>query len=185
MTSHNFLKIILTPMTKIIGPEKASKESVKRWIERGWIRKEFEEEYEHIDRVFPRDYEGYPYITKEQFAAPIRRVCKKRGIDSREIIEKFDIVDEDNFPVNYIRIPEYPLVASRAILDIDSGKPETLETYEYIDSTFKIPILIETTMNPLEFSAILAEAGKRYGLFGKTKKGYGLFVIEVLADESS
>lgn len=178
-SSFHFLEVHLIPVTKIIGPELASKEVVKRWIEKGWIREEFKEEYEHIDRVFPRDYKGRPYITKEQFSAPLRRLCKDKGISSTELISSFDIVDENKFEVNYIPIPEYPLVQSRAILSIEKNEPKSLETYEYIDSTFRIPIVIKTSWKAAEFAALLAEAGMKYGLFGKTKKGYGRFIIEV------
>jgi len=178
MSSFNFLEITIIPMTKIIGPELASKEAIQRWIKRGWIREEFKEEYKHIDKVFPRDYKGRPYITKEQLCAPIRRVCRDNGLDSKQILD-FDIVDKNDLTeINYMVIPEYPLVQSRAILNIERNVPESLETFEYIDSTFRSTMLIRTRVDPKKVAAVIAEAGKKYGLFGKTKKGYGKFAIE-------
>jgi len=158
-------KVTLIPETMILGPMIVSKTQKERWIERGWVRDK--EEFIHVDKVFPRNSEGKCYILKEWLLAPLRRIVRDQNLN-KEILN-FDLL-EDNIAVNYAIIPELPLLGTRCIND----KYKTLETFEYIDSTFTIPLTIKGKKETIDALKI---AGMKYGLFSRTKKGYGKFKI--------
>jgi hypothetical protein len=170
------LQITIKPETWIIAPI-ATKEQLSRWHKLGWI----DDEGLHLDKAFPRNSEGKPFLLKLWIRAPLIRACEKlakRGeIDlekCREVVNNMEIVDENGREMNYIVINEKPLRYRKII-----GKTGKTTFYEYIDSTYEIKFLAETS-DPITLMKILAEA-QSIGLMSGTKKGYGKFRVSVEA----
>ena len=162
------IEVTLIPETWILSP-KCTEEQLKRYYKKGWIDKEGL----HLDRCFPRDAYGNPILFKLWLLAPMKRALRKLGY-SKEVL-KFSIVDENNNPVEYIKIPEKPLRYRRAILNKE-GLPESTESFEYVDSTYELKFRVLTPY-PREFCEVLALAG-RIGLMSSTRKGFGKFIVK-------
>ncbi|MCR6693051.1 MAG: hypothetical protein MRT15_11710 [archaeon YNP-LCB-003-016] len=167
------LQIRLTPKTWIRAPL-AMKEQVRRYLAKGWVPSD----YESLDRVFPRTSDGKPFIPKIWFEAAMVRAARHLGIDTRFARDGWRIVrkvGEKYFPVNYVEIPERPLVYMRTI----AGVKQSLEVFEYIDGTFTLQFEVEVDEKDLDkFMALLKVAGE-LGMMSMTKKGYGKFTCEV------
>jgi CRISPR/Cas system CSM-associated protein Csm3 (group 7 of RAMP superfamily) len=167
------LEVKLTPKTWIKAPL-AMKEQVKRYLAKGWIPRD----YESLDRVFPRTSDGKPFIPKIWFEAAMVRAAKILGVDTRFARDGWRIVEkigEKYLPVNYVEIPEQPLVYMRTI----AGVKQSMEVFEYIDGTFTLPFHVEIDEKDLDkFMATLKVAGE-LGMMSMTKKGYGKFTCEV------
>jgi len=174
------LQITIKPETWIIAPI-VTKEQLSRWHRFGWI----DDEGLHLDKAFPRNSEGKPFILKLWIRAPMMRACEKlakRGeIDlekCREIANNMEIIDENGRELNYIVINEKPLRYRKLI-----GKTGKTTFYEYIDSTYELKFLAEAS-DPITLAKILAEA-QSIGLMSGTKKGYGKFRVSIEARVTS
>jgi len=156
------VEVELVPDTWIIAPL-APKEFVSRWGLN-----------EHLDRAFPRNSEGKPFLTKLWIEAPMRRYCEQRGI-GREVARKWWIVDDEGVPVNHVVVDGEPSVYSRVIL---AGE-QTVECFEYLDAKhrirFKALVPVESVKQWIE---ALVGAGK-IGMMSRTQKGYGRFKVRV------
>jgi len=169
------IRLRIVPQTWILGYIHPTKAMIEKYIQNGLVRKEDIPKFKHVDRVFPRNASGKCFILKEHLIAPIKRVVQKNGLE-QEILE-FDLLDEKGSPVNFAVIePDLPLISSRAINDVNKGKAVSIETFEFIDCNYWIDIRVETKC-PEEFVMCLVAAGRKYGLFGKTQKGYGKYLV--------
>jgi hypothetical protein len=172
------LTVKLTPKTWIRAPL-ATKEQVKRYIDKGWLPKEAES----LDRAFPRTSEGKAYIPKAWLEAALVRAASILGLEREVARSKWRIVEEANgltLPKDYIEIDDQPLRYSRAIV----GSPrQTVENFEYIDGTYTLSFKVEVEESEApKFLQLLAVAGE-IGLMSKTGKGYGKFRCEVKIEE--
>lgn len=162
--------VTLIPETWIIAPI-VMEEQVKRWIEKGWVP----EDYVHVDRAFPRNHEGKPILFKLWLEAPLRRACQMRDKNTK-IARNWHIVDENGRYVEYIVIPEKPLLYKRAILN---ERRPSMEVFEYIDSTYTIEF---TAVVPneiaKEWAECLAVSGS-IGMLSRTSKGYGKYTVSL------
>jgi hypothetical protein len=168
------LQITIKPETWIVAPI-VTKDQLVRWHKLGWI----DDEGLHLDKAFPRNSEGKPFLLKLWIRAPLIRACeklaKKEEIDlekCREVVNNMEIVDESRREMNYIVINDKPLRYRKII-----GKTGKTTFYEYIDSTYEIKFLAETS-DPVTLAKILAEA-QSIGLMSGTRKGYGKFRVSV------
>ena len=161
------IKITVVPETWIIAPL-MPKEQIERYVSKGWIDSDVGQ---HLDRCWPRNVDGRPVIFKLWLLQVLKRAARRLGI-ARDKLE-FDIIDEDGVPVQYIVIPDKPLVYKRKVNN-------AVEVFEYIDSTFTLKFTV-LTRYPKEFIECLKLAGK-IGLMARTKHGYGKFrIIDVKA----
>jgi len=174
MSKKDMIKIhvTLTPETWIIAPV-MPKEQLLRYARKGWIDKTLAE---HLDRAFPRNSEGKPIIFKMWLDSPMKKALAKLNY-TRKVLD-YHILDERGLEVEYIVIPDKPLVYRRVILN---EKPST-ETFEYIDSTFDIRFTV-LTKYPKMFMDALVVAG-RIGLMSRTKKGFGKFSVKFNIDQT-
>jgi hypothetical protein len=166
------LEVKITPKTWVRAPV-ATKEQVKRYVQKGWIS----QEDEGIDRVFPRTNEGKPFIPKIWLEACMVRASKMLGINTKFSRTGWRIVKKVGtlyIPTGYIEIPETPLKYSRAIL---GEERPTKEVFEFIDGTYTLTFLVETD-EPTKFIDVLGLAGE-VGIMSITGKGYGKFTAEV------
>ena len=167
---YTLIEVTITPITWIVAPH-LSEEQLMRYAERGWIDVELAK---HLDRAFPRDYRGQPIIFKHWLESPIVRACVKLGYEKR-IGRNWEIIDDKGFPINYVVIPEKPLVYRRAVLTERS----TMEVFEYIDSTYTLKFLAKVpTANAKKWCEAINYSG-RIGLLSRTKKGFGKYKVEL------
>jgi hypothetical protein len=168
------LKVRLTPLTWIRAPI-ASKEQVKRYILKGWLPPEAES----LDRAFPRAKDGKIFIMKLWLEAPMVRAAKILNIDTSFVRKGWRIVKKIGtryIPVDYIEIPAQSLSYPRAII---TGNKQTVESFEYLDSTTTLEFLVEVKDEDVQkFMSILAVSGG-IGLMSGTAKGYGKFTAEI------
>lgn len=164
------IKVTLIPETWIIAPI-MPKSQLLRYAEKGWLDREVAE---HLDRAFPRNANGEPIIFKMWLEAPLKRAISRLGYD-RSVMD-FDIIDEKGIPVEYVVIPDKPLIYRRVIL---TERPST-ELFEYIDSTFEINFTV-TTPHPKKWMEAFSVAG-RIGLMSRTRKGFGKFRVKYEVD---
>jgi len=162
------LEIEITPKTWIIAPI-VEEEQLKAWREKGWI----DDEKLHLDRAFPRDSDGKPFIPKSWLKAPLTRVVKKYNLPKQKVLD-FDIVDDEGYIINYITIPREPMAYRRHI----GGERPSTEYFEYIDGTYTLSFKV-VTKHPKELIQALIIAGKEVGLMSRTKWGYGRFKVSV------
>ena len=162
------ISVEIIPVTWIIAPI-VEEEQLRAWKEKGWI----DEEKIHLDRAFPRDSDGRPFIPKSWLKAPLTRVVKKYNLPKQKILN-FDIVDDEGYVINYITIPREPLAYRRHI----GGEKPSTEYFEYIDGTYTLSFKV-VTKHPKEFIQALIIAGKEVGLMSRTKWGYGRFKVSV------
>jgi len=162
------LKVKIVPETWFLAP-KVTEAQLKRWYEKGWI----DEEMLHADRAFFRNSEGKPILLKLHIRAFLRRAAKELGKE----MPKFEIVDENGRPVEYVVINDQPLRYRRPILDEENT---TTEFFEYLDGTYEIEFLVETD-DPKTLAELFAYAGKYIGYGGTTGKGYGRFKVFIEA----
>jgi len=162
------LEVELTPVTWVIAPI-VEEQQLRAWFEMGWI----DEEKLHLDRAFPRDADGKPFIPKSWLKAPMTRVVKKYDLSKKKVLS-FDILDEEDYVANYITIPREPLTYRRHV----GGDKPTTEYFEYIDGTYRLTFRVATTY-PKEFVQTLTIAGKEVGMMSRTKWGYGRFKVTV------
>ena len=172
------IDVTLTPITWIIAP-RVDKLVVQRYIQAGYFK---DEEAKHLDRVFPRalvDGKPVPIILKKWIHAAMWRACELMGID-KELARRFVIIDDNDFPVDFIVIPGEPLRHRRVVF---LGKESrSTEYFEFIDNTFKLKFKVVTDVDPATFCNILYGAGK-IGIMAYTRHGYGKFTIEVKVSE--
>ena len=162
------ISVEIIPVTWIIAPI-VEEEQLRAWKEKGWI----DEEKIHLDRAFPRDFEGRPFIPKSWLKAPLTRVVKKYNLPKQKVLD-FDIIDDEGYVINYITIPREPLAYRRHI----GGEKPSTEYFEYIDGTYTLSFKV-VTKHPKEFIQALIIAGKEVGLMSRTKWGYGRFKVSV------
>jgi len=168
------IKVYLTPVTWIKAPL-VFKDQLKRYIQKGWINYK---EPDKIDRAFPRTNEGKAYIPKLWLESALVRASRILNIETRiarewEIVKK---VGELYIPVNYIEIPEQPLVYARTIL---TSQKQTLEVFEYIDGTFTLEFIVKISDGDLQKFLQLLSIGGELGIMSATKRGYGKFKCEI------
>jgi len=150
--------------TPLVAPM-VSDDVVKRYLDRGWIKEK------RLQRVFPRDSQGRAYIPQRWVEGALRRV-------DREAARLLKIVG------GRIVIPEQPLVGIRPIISIEEEKPETLECFEYVDSTFELTFRILPPSSDEELKRLtmaLAKAGVEAGLGASHTHGMGRFRVELVA----
>ncbi len=164
------INVTLIPETWIIAPV-MPKAQLLRYAEKKWIDAELAK---HLDRAFPRNSDGKPIIFKMWLEAPLKRAIKRLGLD-KDVLN-FDIIDEKGIPVEYVVIPDKPLIYRRVIL---TERPTT-ELFEYIDSTFEIKFTV-TTPYPKKWMEAFNVAG-RIGLMSRTRKGFGKFRVKYGVD---
>jgi len=162
------LEIEIRPVTWIIAPL-VEEEQLKAWREKGWI----DEEKLHLDRAFPRDCDGKPFIPKSWIKAVLTRVIQKYNLQRQKVMS-FNIVDDEGYIVNYITIPKRPLTYRRHI----GGEKPSTEYFEYLDGTFILKFKV-VTRHPKDFIEALIIGGKDVGLLSRTKWGYGRFKVLV------
>ena len=149
-------EVELVPETWIIAP-RCEGEFLKRW---GLD--------ESLDRAFPRDPDGRAIFYKIWLESALVRAARMLGIDAR-VARDWEILDEHGIPVNYIVIPDKPLVYTRFI-EQPNGQG-TAERFEYIDGSFKLRFRVRTR-HPREWVELAALAGK-LGVMARRAKGYG------------
>ena len=165
--NKDIIELTIVPITWIISPL-VTKEQLERWHELGWI----DDDALHLDRAFPRDYEGNAIIFRFWLEAPMAKVAKSLDNPTyAKVARDWEIVDEHGFPINYIKIGK-PLRYRRVIL---TGNKRTTEYFEYIDGTYYLPLRVRTKW-PKEFITLIALAG-RIGIMARTKHGYGKFHV--------
>jgi len=162
------ITVEITPITWIIAPI-VEEEQLEAWREKEWI----DDEKLHLDRAFPRDCDGKPFIPKSWIKAVLTRVVKKYNLHKQKVLD-FDIVDDDGYVTNYITIPRTPLAYRRHI----GGEKPSTEYFEYIDGTYTLEFKVRTPY-PKEFIEALTIAGKEIGLMSRSKWGYGRFKVVV------
>jgi len=163
--------------TPLVAPM-VSDDVVKRYLDRGWIKEK------RLQRVFPRDSQGRAYIPQTSEAPKVGALRADRWVEGalrrvdREAARLLKIVG------GRIVIPEQPLVGIRPIISIEEEKPETLECFEYVDSTFELTFRILPPSSDEELKRLtlaLAKAGVEAGLGASHTHGMGRFRVELVA----
>ncbi len=159
------LKIRIIPDTEIIAP-RISEDRRRYFLEKGWIKDP------HVDRAFPRDSKGRPYIKQRWIESIVTKADP--GVGRRFMIEGGKIL-----------IPKKPILEKRPIFD-GNGSIKHIETFECIDSTFELEFIVEVPDKySKRFLIALARAGKEIGLGAGSKHGNGRFVVHFLEYEPS
>ena len=161
------IKVTIVPETWVIAPV-ATEEQLKGYAEKGWISRE---DAEHLDRAWPRNSEGRPFIFKAWIAAVVKKGADLLGIPRERV--RFTIVDENGMPVDHVVIQRPPLKYRRAIL----GPVRSTEYFEYLDSTYEITFRA-VAENPADFVRALTAGGK-LGFMSRSSQGYGRFRVKV------
>ncbi len=175
LKKENIIGVELIPLTWIVAPY-VTEEQLKAWREKGWI----DNEGLFLDRAFPRDYLGRPFIFRFWLESPMVRAARLLNMDSKigrdwRIIDIINLERLEVVPTDYIIIPRKPLRYRRVVF---SGKSTTTQFFEYIDSTFSLRFNVLAS-KPADFRRVMIKAGE-IGMMAMSKHGYGRFTVKFI-----